>query len=140
LKCVARGRLVPRYSSGLLSPKLKYPRDRGKNASAPVSAKKGGSFGHGRQEYLMLRAAKTALYTLLKLNPPRREVIVFDDDVFVLSYPRSGNTWLRILLANLLSNRGDVGFANIEKIIPDIYQNSALRLQHDAQTANPQEP
>ena len=88
----------------------------------------------------MLRAAKTALYTLLKLNPPRREVIVFDDDVFVLSYPRSGNTWLRILLANLLSNRGDVGFANIEKIIPDIYQNSALRLQHDAQTTNPQEP
>ena len=47
----------------------------------------------------------------------------FSDDVMIVSYPRSGNTWMRFLIANLIS-RTQVTFANIEKIVPDIYQNS----------------
>jgi hypothetical protein len=37
----------------------------------------------------------------------------------LVSYPRSGNTWTRFLIANLISYDEPVTFANIEKKIPD---------------------
>lgn len=51
-----------------------------------------------------------------------RNLMIFPDDVFLISYPRSGNTWTRFLIANLVWR--DVGFMNIERIIPDVYVNS----------------
>ena len=77
----------------------------------------------------MFRAAKTALATSQTLRPPGRTLHVYEDDTFILSYPRSGNTWLRFLIASLVSGSDDVDFLNIERLIPDIYQNSALRLR-----------
>jgi estrone sulfotransferase len=77
----------------------------------------------------MLDAAQNKLATLLRLAAPGRVLKVLADDVFVLSYPRSGNTWTRFLLASLVSGRADVSFLNIEKIIPDIYRNPELRLR-----------
>jgi hypothetical protein len=51
-----------------------------------------------------------------------RDVTVRSDDIFVVSYPRSGSTWMRFLLANLMSAGSDeVSFANIEGLVPDIY-------------------
>jgi len=50
---------------------------------------------------------------------------VFEDDVFIVSYPKSGNTWARFLLGNLYSQSEAVTFANIERKVPDIYQNSS---------------
>jgi hypothetical protein len=50
-------------------------------------------------------------------------VTVFPDDVFLVSYPRSGNTWTRFLLANLLFRDSPVTFSNIESRIPEIYFN-----------------
>lgn len=52
-----------------------------------------------------------------------RGVTVFPDDVFLTSYPRSGNTWTRFLLANLLDQKNPVTFSNIESRIPEIYFN-----------------
>jgi hypothetical protein len=52
-----------------------------------------------------------------------RGVTVFPDDVFLVSYPRSGNTWTRFLLANLLFQDSPVTFSNIESRIPEIYFN-----------------
>ena len=52
-----------------------------------------------------------------------RGVTVFPDDVFLVSYPRSGNTWTRFLIGNLLNPQQPVSFANIESIIPEIYFN-----------------
>lgn len=43
-----------------------------------------------------------------------------EDDVFLVSYPKSGNTWVRFLLANLLS-RNEIDFTNIDKIAASIY-------------------
>ncbi len=52
-----------------------------------------------------------------------RGVTVFPDDVFLVSYPRSGNTWTRFLLGNLLWQKDPVTFTNIESRIPEIYFN-----------------
>ena len=52
-----------------------------------------------------------------------RGVTVYPDDVFLVSYPRSGNTWTRFLLANLLYPGEPVTFSNIESRIPEIYFN-----------------
>ncbi|MFE4105687.1 sulfotransferase domain-containing protein [Almyronema epifaneia] len=47
----------------------------------------------------------------------------------MVSYPKSGNTWLRFLVANLKSQADvDVSFANIESLVPDIYRNSNQQL------------
>jgi len=53
-----------------------------------------------------------------------RNLTVFPDDTFIVSYPRSGNTWTRFLVANLLYPGQPVTFANIERLIPDIDLNS----------------
>ena len=53
--------------------------------------------------------------------PAGRRLTVFRDDVFLVSYPRSGNTWTRFLIGNLLDQEDPVTFANIESRIPEIY-------------------
>jgi hypothetical protein len=52
-----------------------------------------------------------------------RGVTVFPDDVFLVSYPRSGNTWTRFLLGNLICPNDPVTFSNIESRVPEIYFN-----------------
>jgi len=40
-------------------------------------------------------------------------------DVFIASYPRSGSTWLRFLLLELLT-RDTAGFESVNRLIPDV--------------------
>jgi len=58
-----------------------------------------------------------------------RGVTVFPDDVFLVSYPRSGNTWTRFLIGNLIYQDDPVTFANIEERIPEIYFNPDRKLR-----------
>jgi hypothetical protein len=58
-----------------------------------------------------------------------RGVTVYPDDVFLVSYPRSGNTWTRFLLGNLISQNDPVTFSNIESRIPEIYFNPDRELR-----------
>jgi hypothetical protein len=44
---------------------------------------------------------------------------VYPDDTFIVSYPRSGNTWTRFLIANLLHPEEQATFSNIEHLVPD---------------------
>jgi hypothetical protein len=53
--------------------------------------------------------------------PAGRRLNVFPDDVFLVSYPRSGNTWMRFLIGNLVNPEEPITFANIEARIPEIY-------------------
>lgn len=53
-----------------------------------------------------------------RLQPPGRNLTVFPDDAFLVSYPKSGNTWARFLIACVLRPGQTVGFANINEIIP----------------------
>ena len=47
-------------------------------------------------------------------------------DVFVASYPRSGNTWLRFMLYEILVGKSST-FTNVHSLVPDIgQQGSAL--------------
>ena len=52
-----------------------------------------------------------------------RGLTVFPDDIFLVSYLRSGNTWTRFLLGNLIDQNDPVTFSNIESRIPEIYFN-----------------
>ena len=48
-----------------------------------------------------------------------RNLAVYPGDTFIVSYPRSGNTWTRFLVANLVHPDQQVTFNNIESLIPD---------------------
>jgi len=61
-------------------------------------------------------------------NIAGRNLTVFPDDSYIVSYPRSGSTWLRFLVGNLLSTNEPISFNNLEKVIPDIHVNSARHI------------
>jgi hypothetical protein len=46
---------------------------------------------------------------------------VLPSDLFLVSYPRSGNTWFRFLVANALHPETEASFAAIATLVPDIY-------------------
>ncbi len=77
----------------------------------------------------MIYGLKFVLKYALGLDQAGRNFAVFPDDTFVVSYPRSGNTWTRFLIANLLHPNEDVTFANIEKLIPDTSSISSRSLR-----------
>jgi Sulfotransferase domain len=52
------------------------------------------------------------------LHRPGRNLAVFPDDIFLVSYPKSGNTWARFLLANLLYRDHKPNWGNIDRLIP----------------------
>ena len=54
-------------------------------------------------------------------TPAARDVTVFPSDLFLVSYPRSGNTWMRFLLANALRPEETVSFGAMARLVPDVY-------------------
>ena len=54
-----------------------------------------------------------------------RTLAVRPDDTFIVSYPRSGNTWTRFLVANLLHPEEAATFANLERWVPDTEAQSS---------------
>ncbi len=51
--------------------------------------------------------------------------VIYNDDCFLVSYPKSGNTWMRFLLANLLRcadvvvDSGPVNFHTVSRYVPE---------------------
>jgi hypothetical protein len=56
-------------------------------------------------------------------------VNVYPDDVFLVSYPKSGNTWTRFLIANLVYAEKNPDFSNINDLLPDPEAMSKRNLQ-----------
>lgn len=56
---------------------------------------------------------------VLGMHRPGRELIILLDDTFLVSYPKSGNTWTRVLIANLLSPEKPADFRAINRLVPD---------------------
>jgi hypothetical protein len=77
----------------------------------------------------MIYGLKTAINYLLGADRAERNFAVRTDDTFVVSYPRSGNTWTRFLIANLVYPQQDITFANIERLIPDTSSQSNRALK-----------
>lgn len=78
----------------------------------------------------MIYGIRVVLKYLLGTDKAERNFAVYPDDTFVVSYPRSGNTWTRFLIANLVYSGETVSFANIERLIPDTSSQSNLALKH----------
>jgi len=72
---------------------------------------------------------KLVVNYLLGTDVVGRRLAVCPDDTFIVSYPRSGNTWARFLIANLLHPGLTVSFSNIERLIPDTSSQSSRALK-----------
>lgn len=72
-----------------------------------------------------VKAILTYQHTRLLADPPRH------DDLYVVSFPKSGSTWLAFLMANIhLKMSGDsrnVTFFNVHNFIPDIHFSRHVR-------------
>ncbi len=77
----------------------------------------------------MMYGVKRILKYVLGKDIAGRDLAVFPDDTFLVSYPRSGNTWTRFLIANLLHPQEPVTFANIEHLVPDAEAQSSRYLK-----------
>jgi len=64
---------------------------------------------------------KAYVKAVTKQQAAARGLTVFPDDTFLVSFPRSGNTWTRFLVCNLMNPDDPVNFAQLESRIPEIY-------------------
>jgi hypothetical protein len=58
---------------------------------------------------------------ILGTVPPDRLIQAPHDASFLVSFPKSGNTWTRFLIGNLTHPDEPVTFANVDRIVPDIH-------------------
>jgi hypothetical protein len=77
----------------------------------------------------MIYGIRTVVKYLLGRDIAGRKLAVYPDDTFIVSYPRSGNTWTRFLVANLLHPESPVTFATIERLVPDSEAQSSKYLR-----------
>lgn len=77
----------------------------------------------------MIYGVKSVFRYLTGTDIAGRTLAVFPDDTFIVSYPRSGNTWTRFLIANLLHPEEPATFANIERLLPDSEAQSSRYLR-----------
>lgn len=61
----------------------------------------------------------TALQNLV--IPRKKNLEVFPDDIFPLSYPRSGNIWVVYLTANTIQPERERTLSNINEAVPGMY-------------------
>lgn len=64
---------------------------------------------------------KAVASTALGRTPAGRALTVFPDDIFLVSYFRSGSTWSRFLVGNLIQQDEPITFGNVERLVPLIY-------------------
>jgi len=78
----------------------------------------------------MLYGIKSIASYLVGADIAGRNFAVHPDDTMIVSYPRSGNTWTRFLIANLVYPDQNPDFTNIERLIPDNSSKSSRGLKH----------
>ena len=64
---------------------------------------------------------KAVTASILARTPAGRNLTVFPEDTFIVSYFRSGSTWSRFLFGNLIHEHEAVTFTNMERLVPFIY-------------------
>jgi len=66
----------------------------------------------------MVKQLKFVFKYAFGLDQAGNRFTVYPDDTFLVSYPKSGNTWVRFLLGNLIYPNEEVGFSNINRLVP----------------------
>ena len=51
---------------------------------------------------------------------------IYPDDVFLVSYPKSGNTWLRFLIANILKQHEEINFHTVHNCVPEVSEQEEI--------------
>jgi hypothetical protein len=69
---------------------------------------------------MMIAKFISAVRYLSRRDPPGVLLKVWPNDIFLVSYPKSGNTWLRFLVANLLQQGPPVGLRDADRMIPSV--------------------
>ena len=78
----------------------------------------------------MIRQLAYAVKYVLGKDVAGRNFFVNPDDTFLVSYPKSGSTWARFLLAALANSGETVSFANIDRLLPSISSRSKRDLRN----------
>src|SRR5882762_2653674 len=81
----------------------------------------------------MFSKLKSGWIMLRGQHKPRRNLTIWPDDIFLVSFPKSGNTWTRFLIANLLHPEEKVGFENIHRLVPDPFATAKRDFDHMSQ-------
>ncbi len=69
---------------------------------------------------LLIRYGIEGVKHVFKLHRPGQyRLAVWPDDILLASYPKSGNNWIRFLIANVVFPDKEVGWDNIDKLIFD---------------------
>jgi len=68
----------------------------------------------------MFKQFVSAAKILTRQVQPGMSLKVRPDDTFLVSYPKSGNTWMRFLIANLLQQDPPVGLLDADSLIPSV--------------------
>jgi hypothetical protein len=66
--------------------------------------------------------AKAVTEAVLMKKAAGRHLTVYPEDIFIVSYVRSGSTWARFLFGNLLQDT-PITFANVGSLVPLIYDH-----------------
>lgn len=78
----------------------------------------------------MLRQLSYAVKYVLGKGGAGRNFFVFPDDTFLVSYPKSGSTWVRFLVAAVANPSETVSFLNIDRLLPSISSRSKRHLRN----------
>lgn len=71
-------------------------------------------------KFYIPKPIKHQLKSLFKQENNDSIFTIYSDDIFLVSYPKSGNTWLRYLIGNYISNN-QCDLTNHNWLIPDIH-------------------
>ncbi len=48
---------------------------------------------------------------------------ILKNDIFIVSFPKSGNTWTRFIIASFFHPLTTINNRSIDELIPDVYRN-----------------
>jgi hypothetical protein len=58
-----------------------------------------------------------------------REAKITPEDIFLVSFPKSGNTWMRFILANALYPQEQIDLRRIQSLLPTMHRSSAKEMR-----------